>query len=100
LALFCVYGWKWENKPDYEWGGYYANYLEVNSFDVRTQPLSILYGGIVFDGQLNFASMYGYYWTSTGDSGGTYRLSFYPDSLYPSSYDWRYYGYSIRCLAR
>ena len=50
-------------------------------------------GGLVFVGD------HGYYWSASPDSYGAYGLNFYgSSSVNPSSYNFRAYGLSVRCL--
>jgi len=95
------YGWKWEYKPANQWQSYYANYLELNKYDIRTQPLYFLYGGRIEFATLNCSGVYSYYWSSTASSGVVaYDLYFTYNTIFPAKSDYRYYGNSIRCLAR
>ena len=57
-------------------------------------------GGYVYPGDsLGSAGYIGYYWSSVGRSSSyAYGLSFYSGGVYPSSYVYRYYGFSVRCV--
>jgi len=99
--LFESYGWKWDQKPIYAYQSYYANYLKVGSYDIRLQPFYLVYGGYILSGFLNDAGSPGNYWSSTAYIiNGAYYLLFNSSGVYPSSNYYRYYGFSIRCLAR
>ena len=51
------------------------------------------------DGDLYNVGNYGIYWSASPDGLNAYYLYFYHDGyVYPSSYDTRAYGYSVRCL--
>ena len=64
-------------------------------------PLYFIPAGYVLSGSLNYAGNYGYYWSSTASSStNAYNLDFGSSYVYPSSSDGRYYGQSVRCLAR
>ena len=58
-------------------------------------------GGFVNPGiGLRYAGYGGYYWSSVGrSSSGAYFLRFDSGGVYPSNYDYRYYGFSVRCVA-
>ncbi len=55
-----------------------------------------------YDKHLNYTGNFGYYWSSTPYSNGVdaYNLYFLNTSVYPSYTITRYYGFSLRCLAR
>jgi len=101
--LLCSYGWKWENKPSVSdsWRGYYANYLEKDSYYIREYPFYLLYGGWVGSGSLTRTGGAGYYWSSTAYyDTDAYTPGFYESDVYPSRNYAHYAGLSIRCLAR
>jgi len=95
------YGWKWENPPTANWQSYYANYLQLGSYDIRLQPFYLLPGGYLYTGSLDAAGALGNYWSSAAyDTNGAYRLHFNSAYVYPSNDSWRFDGFFIRCLAR
>ena len=50
--------------------------------------------------RLNFAGYRGYYWSGRAlSSSSAYYLCFYSSSVYPSNDNYRYVGYSVRCVA-
>lgn len=50
-------------------------------------------------GSLNFVGFYGIYWSASPNGNDAYCLGFYNDGfVYPSYYDYRAYGHSVRCL--
>jgi len=60
------------------------------------------YAGVVGDDSLNGVGSYGYYWSRTTFSGSSqfaYHLYFYSSLVNPANYNYRYVGYSIRCVA-
>ena len=61
-------------------------------------------GGYVYPNlkYLDYAGRYGLYWSSTpySDANRAYGLNFDNSSVNPSSTYNRYYGLSLRCLAR
>ena len=58
-------------------------------------------GGNVGPGYaLDYAGDYGGYWSSVGRSSSyAYDLSFVSGLVYPSSGNYRYNGFSVRCVA-
>ncbi len=68
---------------------------------VSLYPLYFIPAGNVSTDGLYYAGYYGYYWSSTPHSNGTYayNLYFYPDHFASSNGDNRYYGGSVRCVA-
>jgi len=81
---------------------YYSNSLISDTgYDLRVVPLYFLYGGQVTKPGLSNAGADGRYWCSTSfDESNAYRLTFYHRDLFPVNGNIRYYGFSIRCLAR
>ena len=53
-------------------------------------------------GSLRRVGLDGYYWSSTAypDVNNAYYLSFSSADTYPSNYNARWYGFSVRCVAR
>lgn len=86
--------------------GIIANISDVeyatNGFEsIRHAPLYLIRGGHIYDGDQRHASFYGRYWSSTADAkSDVYTLYFYPGTINPEQGGTRYYGYSIRCVAR
>ena len=68
---------------------------------LRKSPLYFVPAGCVGSGSLNYAGNYGDYWSSTAySSSSAYYLYFFSGYVYPSDNFDRYYGQSVRCLAR
>jgi len=87
--------------PVNPWESYYAEFVRLNDFDIRNQPLHFLYGGYIFSGSIGFAGHDGYYYSSTvANVDSAYRMHFSANVLYPSINVNRSYGFSVRCLAR
>ena len=57
-------------------------------------------GGYVNPGRyLNYAGNYGHYWSSVGlNRYDAYNLNFASGSVSPSNFNYRYFGYSVRCV--
>ena len=78
-----------------------ALYLESGYIKIRTDPLYFVRSGNVDGGSLNSAGSDGYYWSSTVGSDTYARgLGFGSTNVYPQYNDYRYYGFSVRCVAR
>jgi len=94
------YGWKWDVNA--EWKEYYSSTLNGGtSYDLRIAPLYFLYSGYIYTGSLDRAGARGNYWSSAAcDTNYAYYLNFNSARVYPSGNGWRFYGFSIRCLAR
>ena len=57
-------------------------------------------GGVDPGDSLDDAGDFGIYWSSVGRvSSSAYLLDFYSGRVYPSSTDYRYRGFSVRCVA-
>ena len=58
-------------------------------------------GGVVNPGDyLDFTGNNGNYWSSVGrNSSSAYYLFFYPDGVYLSYINYRYFGFPLRCVA-
>ena len=64
-------------------------------------PLYLVRSGYVSSGTLAYASYYGYYWSGVLRSNATaYNLRFGSMTVGPTYSNMRWYGFSIRCLAK
>jgi len=99
---FNVYGWKWENKPSESAShrGYYAKYLNVNSYHIRLYPFYFLYGGYTKGVLHNVGDQSNYWSSSVVSDSAAYYFDFYVVDSYPSDQIGKTFGFSIRCLAR
>ena len=71
----------------------------VKTAKIMNAPYYLLRGGYLYASSLDIAGSYGYYWSSTpGGSSSAYYLLFYSGYV-RTSYDYRYYGQSVRCVA-
>ncbi|MBR3052278.1 hypothetical protein IKG60_01495 [Candidatus Saccharibacteria bacterium] len=72
-----------------------------NASGLMSAPLYLSRSGYVRDGSLLDAGGGGYYWSSTVlSSEGARNLDFYAAGVYSESSRNRYYGSSLRCVAR
>ena len=104
----CPKGWKLptsNNSNSGSFGGLTAAYGIGRNSDgansLRKSPLYFVPAGVGGSGSLYNVGNYGDYWSSTAGSS-TYAYNLYFDSGYValSNYGNRYYGQSVRCLAR
>ncbi|MBR3180024.1 hypothetical protein IKF57_00620 [Candidatus Saccharibacteria bacterium] len=82
----------------------YANYTgstSLSSENLEKAPLYFVRSGYVYSSQQNVAGYDGYYWSSSVySSSDAYYLVFDSSIVYPTfKYD-RFYGFSVRCVAR
>ena len=104
----CPKGWKLPtsgNSNPGSFGGLTSSYSISNNSAGATaltkSPLYFTPAGYVYSGSLRSAGSSSFYWSSTAlSSTYAYDLYFYSDSVSPSNFDYRYYGRSVRCLAR
>ncbi len=105
----CPKGWQLPTSNNSNSGSFQAlmsAYSITSNADSTTRitqsPLYFHPSGYVSSGSLRYAGDSGYYWSSTANSStsNAYLLYFASDYVYPSTYDYRYYGFSVRCLAR
>ena len=105
----CPKGWQLPTSNNSNPGSFQAltNAYSISSnaagsTALVSAPLYFVRSGYVISGSLRRAGYYGAYWSSTAssDTSNAYELSFYSGSVNPSFSDYRYYGFSVRCLAR
>ena len=103
----CPKGWHLPTSNNQNNGSFYylLNQYGLTSSDssgnynIAQSPLYFVRSGAVYSGSLKLAGSFGYYWSSTTDSGGAYALFFGTGNVYPSDYGSHYFGLSVRCLA-
>ena len=80
----------------------YNNGSTTSDAGLIASPLWFVRSGYVYNNTLNNYGVYGYYWSSVViGSYGAYVLDFgVDDYLDPQYDDYRYYGFSVRCVAR
>ena len=68
---------------------------------LRSNPYYFVRSGLIDGGTLYVPGVYGYYWSSTVSSSTyAYSLGFTGTDIYPGRNYNRYYGWSVRCVAR
>ncbi len=108
ISDVCPYGWKLPSAGLDPSGssttqvGQFANLLNnVSAADIVKAPYYFIYGGYVGSGELYAAGSDGFYWSSTARDGSrAYYLYFNSSGVSPSFNDYRYYGFSVRCLVQ
>ena len=101
----CPKGWRLPSRGDSdETNEFYGLIIKDN---ITTGPMIVkapyyfIPAGYVYSGSMNSAGNYGRYWSSTAyNSTDAYLLSFEYGTISPSGNNSRYYGRSVRCLAR
>lgn len=105
----CPKGWQLPTSNNSNSGSFQAltNTYSISSnaagsTALVSAPLYFVRSGYVYAGSLRVAGYGGTYWSSTAHSSvsGAYSLRFYSGYVIPSFYFSRYYGQSVRCLAR
>ena len=84
--------------------GSFSNLITQTSANTNTivqAPLMFVRGGYVYPGgYLRNAGSDGNDWSSVGfNNSSAYSLSFDSGRVYPSGNGYRYYGFSVRCVA-
>ena len=68
---------------------------------IRSNPYYFVRSGYIYGGTLYASGVYSFYWSRTVSSSTTaYRLGFDGSVIYPARSNYRYGGWSIRCVAR
>jgi len=77
----------------------YNNYNSSSS--LRSNLVNLTSSGYVFSNSRYYQGSDGYYWSSTVDSNyGAYSLHLNTSNVDPVNYGTKYYGFSVRCIAR
>ena len=98
----CPKGWKLPTPNNSNSGSFGGLVGSLNSTTITQAPYYFNPSGYVDSGSLWLAGNEGDYWSSTAHSSASnaYLLYFYLDNVGPSGISLRYYGRSVRCLAR
>ena len=77
-----------------------SSYTTDGFNNVRTNPLYWVRSGYVYSGSRYDLGSIGYYWSSAVNSSSSARYAgFYSSNIYPRSNNYRYVGFSVRCVA-
>ena len=71
---------------------------DIMSNRFRTFPNNFLYSGDFYDSSANYRGTSGYYWSRSAYGYYSYNLGLDSTLLYPSLYNNKYLGFSVRCL--
>ena len=98
----CPKGWQLPTSNNSNSGSLGGLVGSLNSTTITQAPYYFNPSGYVYSGSLGSAGIDGYYWSSTAYSSisRAYSLGFTSSYIDPSDYDLRYFGQSVRCLAR
>ncbi len=78
-----------------------VNYTTNGFNNIRKAPLWFVRSGYIDGGTLSVPGVRGYYWSSTVSSSTyAYYLVFNNIDIYPAGNYYRFYGWSVRCIAR
>ena len=111
-SSICPRGWRLpysgDNVTDKSFGKLLGSYaIASNAAGVTAltgAPLFFVPGGNIGSGSLYSAGYGGYYWSSRSyaeaATNRAYSLDFNSSAIGPSNNNYRYYGFSIRCVAR
>ena len=96
----CPKGWRMPTGGDS--GEYQALYTTYsNSISAFQSVLATPLSGIFYNGSALYQGQIGRFWSSTAfDGSNMYRVTTYPDNLFPTSNDGRNVSLSVRCVAR
>ena len=78
-----------------------ANNSTNNISAFEAFPLSFARTGLYYSGSPNNVGTYGTYWSSTAHSDATYAyyLVYGASNTYPQHYDYKKFGFTVRCVA-
>ena len=72
---------------------------EQSGITSYSSAFSPVYSGYYYDGSLNTTGSNGYWWSSTAiDSRYQHNLRYYSGSLHTSNFNYKNYGFSVRCV--
>ncbi len=109
----CPRNWKLPTSNNQSKGSFYyllskyglTSSVSAGSYNIARNPLYFVRSGYVYPNGpgLSIAGLRGYYWSSTPNPSSAnyaYYLIFTNTNVTPSDYNYRYLGFSLRCLAR
>ncbi|MCQ2049507.1 MAG: fibrobacter succinogenes major paralogous domain-containing protein [Candidatus Saccharibacteria bacterium] len=106
-SSICPKGWRlphgWHSIQGNDFATLNTAYGGATDSDsvLLANPLFFVRGGYVISGYLVGPANLGPYWSSTAYSaGGADDFRFLSEGVFTSDFDSRYYGFSVRCLAR
>ena len=94
----CPKGWR---MPTGDTSGEYQalyNNASYNTYANYRSALRLPLSGVFGYGSAGRQGGYGVFWSSTRRSNGMFDLYLFTSDVYPSGDDYRYHGYSVRCV--
>ena len=102
--LLLAYGYPKTGGYEINGGNGYTPILKGPNQNISESPIYLTRGGYVniTTGSLRGAGYGGYYWASTAYPSElyAYNLHFNSTNVFPSHYDHRWVGFTVRCLAK
>ena len=101
-ASICPKGWRLPASGNINNNDFQALYNNYNSSSaLRSSPVNLTLSGNAHSSSMDDHGSDGWYWSSTAYSNyNAYGLSLGSSGVYSSSYGPKYYGFSVRCVAR
>ncbi len=96
----CPRGWRLPTSGSSgEFQALYSKYSSSSA--MRGSPVNFVLPGYRFGSSTTSQGTYGRYWSSTAySSNSAYYLALNSSSVYPANYSNKYYGSTVRCVAR
>ena len=94
----CPKGWRMPTGDSGEYQTLYSN-TNYNTYDKYREALRLPLSGYFNDGSATRQGSYGYWWSSTRSSNSfMYYLYAETSGIYPANANYRYRGFSVRCV--
>lgn len=106
VSSICPKGWRLPTSSSTgEFQALIAKYSATTTNTLVSAPLYFVRGGMVWRDSYLFshAGNNGYYWSSSPDANGADAYTFFfsdTSNISPSTSNHRYFGFSVRCIAR
>jgi len=97
----CPKGWRLptSGNSNSDFNVLYNNYNSSSA--LRSAPMNLTLSGYAYSSSMNDQGSGGYYWSSTVYSfSNAYSLYLNSSGVTPSDYSTKFYGFSVRCVAR
>ena len=97
----CPKGWRLPTSGNStsDFQTLYNNYNSSSA--LRSAPMNLTFSGLAYSSSVYNQGSLGYYWSSTVYSNDyAYLLYLNSSSVNPSNSNYKYYGFSVRCVAR
>ncbi|MBQ9017159.1 InlB B-repeat-containing protein, partial [Candidatus Saccharibacteria bacterium] len=98
--VVCPKGWRLPTNTEYSnIATFMGGSNSTGSAKIRRSPYNFVYGGDFSSSDWSNVGSYGYYWSSTQYSSTNGRNLTFGSSYLGTSYNYKYYGRSVRCVA-